>query len=433
MSREREIEVLEESKLVKILNEMHEVTDEELEGYALPPVSKVARRLGLFPAGMLQIISGSVKKLDAKLPKQRSTEVGEENAGATPSSFFDDDAHFPRYMNTEGSFEWINEVESDCVVDNINDSDLVSNETTEEISPVLLRASTKWTTNQLDRFLEKNKMTLTSTQYLLKTIDTERQNQIRKRFINQIKKIKFRARAIDHYTIIPMRRLTPSEKPFSLGSDDFNSDHFFEYQKYRHGVSDFYLQAEAASNTDVQYRLPIHLSDLIGCTVLDYLMNYCHVSSDQKLIYNRLLNETQLIDRLDGGALAIREKAKDMLINCITEKHLNELIELLDFPKSLTVDGPPFILAMALTDRLYGQDTQGYSNEYYRRQADVLERLDFRNLEKQLEGVSLDAKLVHLLRTLAATGFDQTQGPEQRVIESDEITSHDSTTLLTLS
>ncbi len=178
--------------------------------------------------------------------------------------------------------------------------------------------------------------------------------------------------------------------------------------------------ARQVFNTLIEFHLPNDFRELEGLSVLDYLDQYCIVSSNRTVIYEKIYSKLR-VTFVRG--VDIRQCAYILLHQHATESMLDEFIELLDLPEDYVFRQRPFSLCLALCDRLYANlllndpdvdekvgQHDGYEEadvENWGFQAGPVERLDFRGVGQRLEGFNVAAPLKRLLMRLEECGESQ--------------------------
>ncbi|XP_042206797.1 uncharacterized protein LOC121855755 isoform X2 [Homarus americanus] len=153
------------------------------------------------------------------------------------------------------------------------------------------------------------------------------------------------------------------------------------------------------------FTLPVQITRLFGISPVDYLKKYMRLRTSRRQLYSMVFTRHRDVESIRVERLLVDDVGAalgDALGGHLTEAQLGRLTSLVPLP-DVSLDRDFFVLISAFAERLFCYDLLA-SPDVEIEPRDLVEQLDFKQLDERLEGVSLDPNLHHLLTTIRDLG-----------------------------
>lgn len=152
------------------------------------------------------------------------------------------------------------------------------------------------------------------------------------------------------------------------------------------------------SSNGCRFELPMDLKILENLKVINYLTNYCIVSTRRKYLFHKTF--TKADHDLDGiiNGYELRQALLDLYSNSVDHEHLDDILDIIDCQLESVFDRKQFSAISAFSERYLCARYQ--DREELTTSKEFLEQTDFAGLKSKLEGYNIAPKLVRMLLIL---------------------------------
>nr|XP_053630698.1 uncharacterized protein LOC128687326 [Cherax quadricarinatus] len=153
------------------------------------------------------------------------------------------------------------------------------------------------------------------------------------------------------------------------------------------------------------FTLPVQITRLLGMTPIDYLKQYMKLRTSRRQLYSMIFTRHRDLESIRVERLLVSDFGAalgDALGGTLTEAQLGRLAGLTPLP-DLAMDREFFVLVSAFAERLFCYELLA-APDVEIEPRDLVEQLDFKQLDERLEGVELDPRLHLVLTTIRDLG-----------------------------
>ena len=224
-----------------------------------------------------------------------------------------------------------------------------------------------------------------------------------------LEKVRYRAKDSRQSAVLPLQSAPKNNARwiFRMDVDDTVGSTAFFWSKWIHNrLPKRHVIAKHVVNSVIRFSIPNDLHSLEGLSVAEYLENYCDIDKDRMVIYETLHSRMK---QMIVNVSSLKETVLKLITTNLTERSLDDLINLLNLPEDYAFKGNVFCKCLGLCERIFipavrSSDEKGGISaedaENWKFQAGPLERLDFAHLSKRLADLKIEPSLRQLLRKL---------------------------------
>ncbi|XP_071547583.1 uncharacterized protein [Panulirus ornatus] len=153
------------------------------------------------------------------------------------------------------------------------------------------------------------------------------------------------------------------------------------------------------------FTLPVQITRLLGMSSIDYLRKYMRLRTSRRQLYSMVFTRHRDLESIRVERMLTSdfgEALGNALGGSVTKEQLTRLSALVTLP-DLALDRDYFILISAFAERLFCYELLA-APDVQVEPRDLVEQLDFKQLDERLEGVTLDQQLHQLLTTIRDLG-----------------------------
>ncbi|KAG7154843.1 hypothetical protein Hamer_G025384 [Homarus americanus] len=142
------------------------------------------------------------------------------------------------------------------------------------------------------------------------------------------------------------------------------------------------------------FTLPVQITRLFGISPVDYLKKYMRLRTSRRQLYSMVFTRHRDVESIRVERLLVDDVGAalgDALGGHLTEAQLGRLTSLVPLP-DVSLDRDFFVLISAFAERLFCYDLLA-SPDVEIEPRDLVEQLDFKQLDERLEGVGVEEEV----------------------------------------